>query len=673
MTNIMYDRRVHRGSTLGTRPHQVERTEHINNIFRQQRPISQLASSQATASRRAASTTNIHRPPTPPPVYGRVHNVTQTDPLVEDLRQKKTDREMTTQTDAELDYDSAVLFTPKASGDDVETQIVEREGEMPLFDFDLHVDAIVETLVEKALTTAFVEVCHEQEEELVAEQSQRWAESIEARRDILRQLILKQLRREDEQAFARQQGAEYIKQKALAEEKRNAKIFAERAVRAANAAAIAALPTHDPVFEEVRDVFIPHLHQQTNSALTQRTGRQQFFDKLVISALANIQQRLHESTQQRQEEEYQEHINARLDGRIVPRKSIFSQAQRAVESNSASAVARQTAVRPASAFADAEGEARRLISIRDAKIAAERKYQRDVIIVQSYQRARVARTRVAKLRAIRQLAERRAAMTPAEWIASLSGASGMTVSDTENGVVVTDVTPFGAANYATISIGDRILAIDKQQITSADSFHQLIKRSSVGGVVTLSVVRIYDGREEECPLEVSSVEAEFSVQAVRERRTEAEMSVHSQPLINTEEATEIVSSEKFNVKSGVVCSDEKDGRVRISKVASGTSAAIAGLTENMIIVSVNSVPLKSSKDWKSVSETWRVGDVIDIEVRPTVTSDEATVISMECHGVNMKKITMEWARSIRLMAGLPVSNRIRGQIQSRPQTTTGDN
>jgi len=96
---------------------------------------------------------------TPAPVHGRKHMETQTSRYLEEIHVHPTEATMCTQTDPMLDYPEPPLFVPQASGVSVSTQI--EDGD--LFDFNLEVIPLLETLVGKALDIAMMEACEEQE------------------------------------------------------------------------------------------------------------------------------------------------------------------------------------------------------------------------------------------------------------------------------------------------------------------------------------------------------------------------------------------------------------------------------------------------------------------------------------------------------------------------------
>lgn len=150
--NIMFDRRVVRGNTYAA---QV-----ITQA--QQREIERLRQEDERRRRAEAlrrKQRHRPRPNTPPAVPGRSHMQVQTEEYVEVLTDRPEETDASTQTEAALDKPLPILFVPRKSGVDKETQI--EDGE--LFDFDFEAAPVLEVLVSKTLENAMVEVLEEAE------------------------------------------------------------------------------------------------------------------------------------------------------------------------------------------------------------------------------------------------------------------------------------------------------------------------------------------------------------------------------------------------------------------------------------------------------------------------------------------------------------------------------
>ncbi|KAG5846323.1 hypothetical protein ANANG_G00113720 [Anguilla anguilla] len=149
--NIMYDRRVVRGNTYA---------QSILPVTAQTDPVEiqkqQEARRRAIARRRAKAQ---FRSQTPEAVEGRQHMDVQTELYLEELSDLVEESSVECQTDAFLDKPPSPLFVPAKTGRDVATQI--EDGE--LFDFDLEVRPLLETLVGKTVEQSLLEVMEEEE------------------------------------------------------------------------------------------------------------------------------------------------------------------------------------------------------------------------------------------------------------------------------------------------------------------------------------------------------------------------------------------------------------------------------------------------------------------------------------------------------------------------------
>ncbi|XP_067002370.2 uncharacterized protein Rsph3 [Anabrus simplex] len=179
--NIMFDRRVVRGSTFAQHPipqpkwnpyfgyaKLLSQTDSESQAARQQE-----ARRRALARRRAQGqqTRNARlRVGTPPPVAGRRHETAQTEKYLEELFDRPTESHIGVQTDLFLDRPESPLYVPAKTGVDAETQIYPGD----LFDFDLEVQPILEVLVGKTLEQAMLEVLEEEELAALRAQQRRY-------------------------------------------------------------------------------------------------------------------------------------------------------------------------------------------------------------------------------------------------------------------------------------------------------------------------------------------------------------------------------------------------------------------------------------------------------------------------------------------------------------------
>uniref|UniRef100_A0A0C9RC71 RSPH3_0 protein n=1 Tax=Fopius arisanus TaxID=64838 RepID=A0A0C9RC71_9HYME len=157
--NIMFDRRVVRGSTLAA-PIPVE-CEQLQGKRKQprKRPQQQARSMML-------------RIKSPPPVPGRKHEPVQTEMYLEELFEKPDESEIGTQTDYFLERPVTPPYVPGKIGLDAETQISPGD----LFDYDSEVQPILEVLVGKTIEQALIEVLEEEEQTALREQQRRFLE-----------------------------------------------------------------------------------------------------------------------------------------------------------------------------------------------------------------------------------------------------------------------------------------------------------------------------------------------------------------------------------------------------------------------------------------------------------------------------------------------------------------
>ncbi|XP_050593057.1 radial spoke head protein 3 homolog [Bombus affinis] len=177
--NIMFDRRVVRGSTFATPPILIDGEQSIAARQAEARRRN-LARKRAQAQ---ATKALVARAGSPPPVPGRKHEPVQTEVYLEELFDKPDETDVATQTDYFLDRPPTPKYCPDKVGQDASTQI--EPGE--LFDFDFEVQPILETLVGKTIEQALIEVLEEEEIAALREQQRKFlelraAERAEARR-----------------------------------------------------------------------------------------------------------------------------------------------------------------------------------------------------------------------------------------------------------------------------------------------------------------------------------------------------------------------------------------------------------------------------------------------------------------------------------------------------------
>lgn len=173
--NLMFERRVARGSNYAIQPSQVGDGESA---------AARAAEARRRAmARRKAQTQQLRgaqlRLSSPPPVQGRKHEQIQTELYLEELLTNPILEDTCTQTDLFLDRPVSPYYMPVKVGIDEETQIYPGD----LFDFDMEVQPILEVLVGKTIEQALIEVLEEEELAALREQQRRFMERRAAETD----------------------------------------------------------------------------------------------------------------------------------------------------------------------------------------------------------------------------------------------------------------------------------------------------------------------------------------------------------------------------------------------------------------------------------------------------------------------------------------------------------
>ncbi|XP_067612955.1 radial spoke head protein 3 homolog B isoform X2 [Eurosta solidaginis] len=170
--NVMYDRRVIRGSVFGTQ-----------QLLQNSDPFDKSAEIRRRHAIRKQKVCRNQRNilGTPPPVKGRKHEVIQTEKYLEELVQRPPEFSVDTQTDLFLERPPDPPYVPAKVGVDVATEI----GDGELFHFDAEAQPIIDILVDACIEQSILEVAHEQE---IAELRQKQAEFIAQREAELAEL-----------------------------------------------------------------------------------------------------------------------------------------------------------------------------------------------------------------------------------------------------------------------------------------------------------------------------------------------------------------------------------------------------------------------------------------------------------------------------------------------------
>ncbi|KAI5626645.1 radial spoke head protein 3-like [Silurus asotus] len=249
--NIMYDRRVVRGSTYA---------QNILPVTSQPDPVEiqrhQEAMRRAAAKRQAKEKYRIR---TPEPVEGRKHIDVQTELYLEELSDQIEEATVDCQTDAFLDKPATPLFIPAKSGKDAETQI--EEGE--LFDFNLEVKPILQVLVGKTIEQAFLEVLEEEELAVLRAQQRAFQDLRNAELVEIQRLEEEQRRHTEEKERRIKQQRLIMKKERETADKIAARTFAQQYLADLIPSVYANLRIrgyfYDPVESEIETKFLPWL------------------------------------------------------------------------------------------------------------------------------------------------------------------------------------------------------------------------------------------------------------------------------------------------------------------------------------------------------------------------------------------------------------------------------
>ena len=272
--NIMYDRRVVRGSTYSMR----------NKNQAQASPKRSTNRSRRRASKQREE--DGARPSTPPAVDGRKHMDIQTDTYLEELTDKVPEVDEGTQTDAYMDRPPSPLFMPQKTGTDVATQI--EHGD--LFDFDLEVEPILEVLVGKTLETSMMEVLEEEELKQIRLHQETFEQSRNAEVAEVQRLEAEARRRfEEKERRIKEQQVKQVARNDL-EDKVAARSFAKHYLSDLHSNVFSNLMKaghfYDPLHKEVQEQFMPFLMQGACDKVQQIALARSLADNLIQHALA---------------------------------------------------------------------------------------------------------------------------------------------------------------------------------------------------------------------------------------------------------------------------------------------------------------------------------------------------------------------------------------------------
>ncbi|XP_054733069.1 uncharacterized protein LOC129240987 [Anastrepha obliqua] len=192
--NVMYDRRVIRGSVFGTQ-----------QLLENSDPFDKAAEIRRRHAIRKQKVCRNQRNVlgTPPPVNGRRHEVIQTEKYLEELVQRPPEFSVNTQTDLFLEKPPEPPYVPAKVGVDAATEIDDGE----LFHFDAEAQPIIDILVDACIEQGILEVAHEQDITALRQKQAEFLAQREAELAELRRLEAEELRLQAEKVRRLQQDA----------------------------------------------------------------------------------------------------------------------------------------------------------------------------------------------------------------------------------------------------------------------------------------------------------------------------------------------------------------------------------------------------------------------------------------------------------------------------------
>ncbi|XP_014374603.1 radial spoke head protein 3 homolog isoform X1 [Alligator sinensis] len=271
--NLMYDRRVVRGSTYalpqlpwGPQPDPLE-------VQRQEEERR-----KARARKRAKEHLQTR---TPEPVEGRKHIDVQTELYLEELGDRIIEVDVECQTDAFLDRPPTPLFIPAKTGRDAATQI--QEGE--LFDFDIEVKPMLEVLVGKTIEQALLEVMEEEELANLRAHQYAFEELRNAELAEVQRLEEQERRHREEKERRKRQQVQVLQKQKETSEKIAARAFAQCYLADLIPSVFSSLREsgyfYDPVERDIEMDFLPWLMEEVEKTLEKKILGRTMLDSLI--------------------------------------------------------------------------------------------------------------------------------------------------------------------------------------------------------------------------------------------------------------------------------------------------------------------------------------------------------------------------------------------------------
>ncbi|KAG6946155.1 hypothetical protein JG688_00016187 [Phytophthora aleatoria] len=280
--NIMFDKRVHRGSAYVMRE---ETPESPGRRGGDPRKLNKAATRVARYHQQPLQQHQQQRPVTPPPVGGRFHMDVQTDNYLEELTDRNPEVDADTQTDALLDLHPPITFVPAPSGVDVATQI--ESGD--LFDFDLEVEPILEVLVGKTLELGMLELLEEVELREIRQRQELFEQARNAELAEVQRLEAEAKRRFAEKQRRLDEETARLAAQAELEEKVAARASAKQYLASLHAQVFDTLVESghffDPLAKDVKQNFLPGLLESAAARAHQLDAGRKLLDAILVDAI----------------------------------------------------------------------------------------------------------------------------------------------------------------------------------------------------------------------------------------------------------------------------------------------------------------------------------------------------------------------------------------------------
>ncbi|XP_012538107.1 radial spoke head protein 3 homolog isoform X2 [Monomorium pharaonis] len=280
--NIMFDRRVARGSTFASAPTLIDGEQSI-------------AARQAEARRRHLARKRaqvqacraLARTGSPPPVPGRKHEPVQTETFLEELTEKPDESEVATQTDYFLEKPVLPNYYPGKVGQDACTQI--EPGE--LFDYDTEVQPILEVLVGKTIEQALIEVLEEEEIAALKEQQRRFLELRNAEKAEEQRLAEEERRRREDKVQRLKQHEKAMKAQQETEERVAAAVLLTGYIAELLPAVLEGLKMSgfllDEIKADVEEGFMPWLMKEVKKEMGNMIESRELLMEIIREILEN--------------------------------------------------------------------------------------------------------------------------------------------------------------------------------------------------------------------------------------------------------------------------------------------------------------------------------------------------------------------------------------------------